>query len=60
VVSYLGYETSEIPFEIKEKESLEINAGLSAKTLNVDISTLLSENSKETEEVQILPKEEKE
>ena len=59
VISYLGYETNEIPLEIKENETLEINASLSAKTINVDLSSLLSENTKEITEEQVVQKEQK-
>ncbi len=47
VVSYLGYEAYSTNIEVHENSITEINAALKAKTITLDLETLLSENSAE-------------
>lgn len=58
MVSYLGYETEEIPLEVKENEITEIHTSLATKTLDMDLMALLAEDQKEKEKpASGLPKE---
>ena len=49
-VTYAGYETLEMPVEIKEGEVTRISSGMAARRLSLDeLSTAMSATSKETD-----------
>jgi len=51
VISYIGYETVELPITIKNNTVTKINKGLKAKTISLDASLLNELNSETTYEV---------
>lgn len=57
-ISFAGYDSKEIPVEVKSNEVSEVVTGLAAKTLDIDIAALLSEKNNSSQDV--FAKEEKE